>query len=92
MKAILDFLLHPSTLLILLHLLLVIGFSLRVIMQRPATGVALAWLDDHLSGDVRRTKKIEEFTSLGLMESTDTHLRLTGRGLFVADAILSELL
>ncbi|MFK5923673.1 MAG: cardiolipin synthase [Verrucomicrobiota bacterium] len=35
---------HPSSLLILLHLLVVVGFSIRVIMQRPATGVALAWL------------------------------------------------
>ncbi|MCF6312794.1 MAG: phospholipase D-like domain-containing protein [Verrucomicrobiales bacterium] len=35
---------HPSSLLILLHLVVVVGFSLRVIMQRPATGVALAWL------------------------------------------------
>ena len=44
MKAILEFLVHPSTLLILVHLVLVVGFSLRVVMQRPATGVALAWL------------------------------------------------
>ena len=40
----LQFLLHPSTLLILLHAVLVIGIGLRVIMQRPAVGVALAWL------------------------------------------------
>lgn len=35
---------HPSSLLIIVHLLLVLGLSLRVIMQRPPTGVALAWL------------------------------------------------
>lgn len=38
------FLLHPSTLLSLLHLVLVISISIRVIMRRPNTGVALAWL------------------------------------------------
>ncbi len=35
---------HPSTLLALLHLVLMAGISLRVIMRRPDTGVALAWL------------------------------------------------
>ncbi|MGB6223632.1 cardiolipin synthase [Haloferula sp.] len=44
MKTLFDFFTHPSTLAIILHLLLVIGFSIRVVMQRPATGVALAWL------------------------------------------------
>lgn len=39
-----SFLLHPSSLLIVLHALVIIGFGLRVIMQRPAVGVALAWL------------------------------------------------
>jgi cardiolipin synthase len=38
------FLLHPSTITWLLHVLIVIGIVLRVIMRRPATGVALAWL------------------------------------------------
>jgi cardiolipin synthase len=37
-------LLHPSTLASLVHLALVIGISVRVIMRRPNTGVALAWL------------------------------------------------
>ena len=35
---------HPSTIVILFHSLIVIVFSIRVIMKRPATGVALAWL------------------------------------------------
>lgn len=35
---------HPSTLLIVANFVLVVGFSVRVITQRPATGVALAWL------------------------------------------------
>ncbi|MCU0777234.1 MAG: cardiolipin synthase [Akkermansiaceae bacterium] len=44
MKTFLQFLLHPSTLLILFHGLVIVAFSLRVIMRRSATGVALAWL------------------------------------------------
>jgi len=36
--------LAQSSLLLAVHLLLVVGFSVRVIMQRPTTGVALAWL------------------------------------------------
>ena len=33
-----------SSILLVLHLLIVVGLSVRVIMRRPATGVALAWL------------------------------------------------
>jgi cardiolipin synthase len=40
----LDFLLHPSTLAALAHLLIVTTVAVRVIMRRSATGVALAWL------------------------------------------------
>ena len=40
----LNFLLHPSTLLTLAHGLIVLGITIRVIMKRPTTGVALAWL------------------------------------------------
>ena len=36
--------LHLSNFLIVVHLLLVSAVSIRVIMKRPATGVALAWL------------------------------------------------
>jgi cardiolipin synthase len=35
---------YPAVLLELLHLLIVFGIMIRVIMKRPATGVALAWL------------------------------------------------
>jgi len=37
-------LLHPSNIILIAHPLLVIAVSIRVIMKRPATGVALAWL------------------------------------------------
>ncbi len=39
-----DFILHPSTLMVMTHALIVIVITVRVIMKRPATGVALAWL------------------------------------------------
>ncbi len=37
-------LLHPSNILLIAHPLLVIAIAIRVIMNRPATGVAMAWL------------------------------------------------
>ncbi len=40
----LDFLLHPATIMAAAHLLIVTVLAVRVIMKRPATGVALAWL------------------------------------------------
>jgi cardiolipin synthase len=39
-----ELLLHPSSVAILVHASIVVALSIRVIMQRPATGVALAWL------------------------------------------------
>ncbi len=39
-----DFFLHPSTLIPLAHALIAIAIAVRVIMKRPAMGVALAWL------------------------------------------------
>ncbi len=39
-----DFFLHPSTVITATHALIVIAIAVRVIMRRPDTGVALAWL------------------------------------------------
>ncbi|NLX94740.1 MAG: cardiolipin synthase [Rhodopirellula sp.] len=39
-----DFVALPTTIGVIVHPLLVIGIAVRVIMNRPATGVALAWL------------------------------------------------
>ena len=39
-----SYLLHPSTLAGAAHLLIMVAITLRVIMRRPTTGVALAWL------------------------------------------------
>ncbi len=44
MESFLYWLLHPSTLLAIAHELIVLAVMVRVIMKRPATGVALAWL------------------------------------------------
>ncbi|QDU96009.1 cardiolipin synthase [Lignipirellula cremea] len=38
------FFLHPATILVFLHVAVVLAVSLRVIMKRPPTGVALSWL------------------------------------------------
>lgn len=35
---------YPSSAVAIAHILIVVGISVRVIMQRPAAGVALAWL------------------------------------------------
>jgi cardiolipin synthase len=39
-----NFILHPSTVTIIVHAVIVVAITVRVIMKRPATGVALAWL------------------------------------------------
>ncbi len=59
---------------------------------RLIDGVPHTWLDDHLPHDDPRHGAITRFTSAELLERTDTHLRLTRRGLFVADALIQELL
>src|SRR6266581_5390759 len=37
-------LMHPSDIILAAHTLVVIVIALRVIMMRPATGIALSWL------------------------------------------------
>jgi len=57
---------------------------------RLTDGVAHDWLSPRLT-ETRRAA-IERFTHEGLLESTDTHLRLTRRGLRLADTVIAELL
>lgn len=38
------FLLHPSTITVIVHCVIVTGLVIRVIMRKPAIGVALAWI------------------------------------------------
>lgn len=44
MKLIDDLLIHPSTLTLLAHCLIVTVLAVRVIMKKPAVGVGLAWI------------------------------------------------
>jgi cardiolipin synthase len=39
-----EYTLHPVTIFEVCHILITLGITLRVIMRRPATGVALAWI------------------------------------------------
>ncbi|MEM6459713.1 MAG: radical SAM family heme chaperone HemW [Planctomycetota bacterium] len=64
---------------------LMLGLRLR-------EGIGLAWLDDHLPSGDRRHAAIDELIGLGMLERTATHLRLTRRGLFVADSVIAKLL
>ncbi|MFW6033252.1 MAG: coproporphyrinogen-III oxidase family protein, partial [Phycisphaeraceae bacterium] len=59
---------------------------------RVREGVPLGWLEDALPPDDPRWRLIDEFTGHGLIERTDTHLRLTRRGLFLTDAVAEQLL
>ena len=59
---------------------------------RLAEGVARAWLDEHAPAASRRGRAIAEMVDLGMLTWTPTHLRLTRRGLFVADSVIAKLL
>ena len=64
---------------------LMLGLRLR-------QGVPLGWLAQRLPEDDPRQGAIQELTDLGMLERTDTHLRLTRNGLFVADTVIAKLL
>ena len=64
---------------------LMLGLRLR-------EGVARAWIDRHLPAGGRRAAAVAEMVGLGMLEETPTHLRLTPRGLFVADSVIAKLL
>jgi oxygen-independent coproporphyrinogen-3 oxidase len=57
---------------------------------RLTDGVPLAWCDEKLSES--RLRAVGHFIDQGLLERTETHLRLTRRGLMVADSVVLELL
>lgn len=59
---------------------------------RMRDGVPLDWLDRNLSVDDPRHSKIAEWIRMDLLEQCDSQLRLTRRGLLVADSIIVELL
>ncbi len=59
---------------------------------RLADGIPLAWINEHIPSEDPRHATIDEASQLSLLERTDTHLRLTRAGRFVADTILARLL
>ncbi len=59
---------------------------------RTSAGVERAWIDAALEPGDARNAYLEEVIALGLLEKTESHLRLTRQGRFVADTILARLL
>jgi len=59
---------------------------------RMRQGVLLDWLVSHLHADDDRWQAIDELIGLGMLERTETHLRLTHQGVFVADTVIAKLL
>ena len=57
---------------------------------RLIDGVELDWLDRQM--DARRAAVIAQHIGVGLLERTDSHLRLTRRGLLLGDSVAAELL
>ena len=59
---------------------------------RLREGVSQEWFDAHIGIDDPRRDEIAGFIQEKLLEWTDTHLRLTHSGLFVADSVIAKLL
>lgn len=59
---------------------------------RLSDGIERAWVHENVSAGHRRAAAIDELLGLDMLEHTPTHLRLTRRGLFVADSVIAKLL
>lgn len=59
---------------------------------RLRDGVPLEWLGQNLANDDPRHATIGELLNVGMLERDDISLRLTRRGLFVADSVIAKLL
>lgn len=59
---------------------------------RLSDGIERAWVHANVPADHRRAAAIDELIAIGMLEHTATHLRLTRRGLFVADSVVAKLL
>lgn len=64
---------------------LMLGLRLR-------RGVPQSWLAEHLTQDDPRHGVITELINLGMLQWRDGYLRLTRKGLFVADTVIGKLL
>lgn len=63
-----------------------------MLRMRLREGVPLDWLRANVPPDSARVRIIDELTGLGLLERPAFHLRLTPRGLMVADSVIARLL
>lgn len=59
---------------------------------RLAEGLPLSWIEQHIAPTDHRHDSIDEMIDINMLERTDGHLRLTRRGLFVADSVIAKLL
>ena len=59
---------------------------------RLRKGINLEWIQSQVPVGTKRRQMIDELVSQNLLAATNTHLRLTPQGLFLADSVISELL
>lgn len=59
---------------------------------RLIEGMERQWLKHALPADDARWSALRELIAAGLLEETATHMRLTREGVFLADAVISQLL
>lgn len=59
---------------------------------RLRQGLSLDWIDEHIPPADPRRDTIEEMIQIHMLERTDTRLRLTHAGLFLADSVIAKLL
>ena len=59
---------------------------------RLRQGLELSWVNQNIPPNDPRHETIEELKKINLLEKTGTHLRLTHRGLFLADSVIAKLL
>ncbi|MCX5659186.1 MAG: radical SAM family heme chaperone HemW [Planctomycetota bacterium] len=66
--------------------------ELLMLRLRLRRGAPEAWLRANLGSEDPRWKTIDYLREIGMLEWGEGHLRLTRKGLFVADAVIRELL
>ena len=59
---------------------------------RLREGLKFDWINKNIPDDDPRHATIEEMIQINMLERTDTHLRLTQQGLFLADSVIAKLL
>jgi oxygen-independent coproporphyrinogen III oxidase len=59
---------------------------------RLREGLKLDWVNQHIPPDDPRRNTIDEMIQINMLERTETHLRLTHTGLFLADSVIAKLL